>query len=99
MGISNEIFKYYIDFASKNNIEYVILDEVWAVNKQADLFKIVPQIDIPELVDYGKKKNVGIILWAGYYPFEKDMERVCEHYSKIGIKGFNLNYSYSFLFR
>lgn len=91
-GVNNDTYKYYIDFASKNNIEYVILDEGWAVNKQADLFKIVPQIDIPELVDYGKKKNVGIILWAGYYPFEKDMERVCEHYSKIGIKGFKLDF-------
>ena len=28
-GINNDTYKYYIDFASKNGIEYIILDEGW----------------------------------------------------------------------
>ena len=28
-GINNDTYKYYIDFAAKNGIEYVILDEGW----------------------------------------------------------------------
>src|SRR5690606_27975197 len=64
-GINNETYKYYIDFASEFGIEYVILDEGWAVNKQADLLQVIPEIDVKELVDYGAQKNVGIILWAG----------------------------------
>lgn len=91
-GINNDTYKYYIDFASKYGIEYVILDEGWAVNKQADLFQVIPEIDLEELVAYGKERNVGLILWAGYWAFDRDMERVCDHYSKMGIKGFKVDF-------
>ena len=91
-GVNNDTYKHYIDFASKYGIEYVILDEGWAVNGEADLFKVVPEIDLPMLVQYAKEKNVGIILWAGYYAFERDMERVCKHYSDMGVKGFKIDF-------
>ena len=91
-GINNDTYKYYIDFASKNGIEYVILDEGWAVNKQADLFQIVPEIDLEELVAYGNERNVGLVLWAGYHAIDKDMEHVCKHYSEMGIKGFKVDF-------
>lgn len=91
-GVNNDTYKAYIDFAGKNGIEYVILDEGWAVNKKADLFQVVPEIDLPELVRYGKERNVGLILWAGYYAFNRDIERVCKHYSEMGIKGFKIDF-------
>lgn len=91
-GINNETYKYYIDFASDYGIEYVILDEGWAVNLEADLFQVVPEIDLNELVSYGKSKNVGIILWAGYYAFNRDIEGICKHYSEMGIKGFKVDF-------
>jgi alpha-glucosidase len=91
-GINNETYKYYIDFASKHGIEYVILDEGWSVNKKADLMQVIPEINIKELVDYGKSKNVGIILWAGFHAFDRDMENVCKHYSEIGVKGFKIDF-------
>ena len=91
-GINNETYKYYIWFASQHGIEYVILDEGWAVNKQADLMQVVPEIDLEELVEYGRERNVGIILWAGYYAFERDMERVVKHYADMGVKGFKVDF-------
>ena len=91
-GINNETYKYYIDFAADHGIEYVILDEGWAVNKKADLFQVVPAIDLPELVAYGKERGVGIVLWAGFYATERDLERVCKHYSEMGIKGFKVDF-------
>lgn len=91
-GINNDTYKYYIDFASKNGIEYVILDEGWAVNMKADLFQVVPEIDLPMLVRYAEARNVGLILWAGYYAFERDMKRVCQHYSDMGISGFKIDF-------
>lgn len=91
-GINNDTYKYYIDFASKSGIEYVILDEGWAVNKKADLMQVVPEIDLKELIDYGKARNVGIILWAGYWAFDRDMENVCRHYSDMGVKGFKVDF-------
>ena len=91
-GINNETYKHYIDFASEHGIEYVILDEGWAVNKQADLMQVVPEIDLPMLCNYAKEKNVGLILWAGYWAFNRDMEGVCKHYSALGIKGFKIDF-------
>lgn len=91
-GVNTETYKYYIDFASRNGIEYVILDEGWAVNLKADLFQIIPEIDLKGIIDYANSKNVGIILWAGYYAFERDMERVCKHFSEMGAKGFKIDF-------
>ena len=91
-GVNNDTYKVYIDFASRNGIEYVILDEGWAVNKRADLMKVVPEIDIKELVDYGAQRGVGIILWAGFQAFNRDMEQVCRHYAEMGVKGFKVDF-------
>lgn len=91
-GVNNDTYKAYIDFASEYGIEYVILDEGWAVNKQADLFQVVPEIDLEELVQYGNERNVGIVLWAGFVAMERDLEEVCRHYSEMGIKGFKVDF-------
>jgi alpha-glucosidase len=91
-GINNETYRYYIDFASKYGIEYVILDEGWAVNKKADLFQVIPEINLPELIAYAESKNVGLILWAGYYAFDRDMEAICKHYGEMGVKGFKVDF-------
>lgn len=91
-GVNNDTYMAYIDFASRNGIEYVILDEGWAENLQADLFRVVPAIDLPKLIAYATSKNVGLILWAGYYAFERDMEQVCKHYSAMGVKGFKIDF-------
>ena len=91
-GINNETYKHYIDFASEYGIEYVILDEGWAVNKEADMFNVIPEIDIYELVESADNKGVGIVLWAGYYAIERDMEEICKYYSELGIKGFKVDF-------
>ena len=91
-GVNNDTYKYYIDFAAANHIEYVILDEGWAVKYANDLNQVVPEIDLEELVAYGRERGVGIILWAGYWPFAKDMENVCRHFSEMGIKGIKVDF-------
>ena len=91
-GINNDTYKYYIDFASKNGVEYVILDEGWAVNLQADLMQVIPEIDIPMLSRYAQERGVGLILWAGYWAFDRDMDAVCQYYSNLGIKGFKIDF-------
>ena len=91
-GVNNDTYKYYIDFAAEHGIEYVILDEGWSVKNAADLMKVVPEIDIEQLVRYGAERNVGIILWAGYWAFDRDMEKICRHYSQMGVKGFKIDF-------
>ena len=91
-GINNDTYKYYIDFAARNGIEYVILDEGWAVNLQADLMQVVPEIDLPMLSRYAIDRGVKLVLWAGYWAFNRDIEGVCKHYSEMGIAGWKVDF-------
>ena len=91
-GVNNDTYKEYIDFAADKGIEYVILDEGWATKGKCDLFDVVPEIDLPELISYAKERGVGIILWAGYLAFEKDMEAVVRRYADMGVKGFKIDF-------
>ncbi len=91
-GFNTATYKYYIDFAARNGLEYIVMDGGWSVRSAADLMAVVPEIDLRELVEYGASKNVGIILWAGYWTFHKDMDNVCRHYSEMGIKGFKVDF-------
>jgi len=91
-GINTTTYKHYIDFASANGIEYVILDEGWAVTGVADLTQIVPEIDLGEIVAYAGSKNVGIILWAGYWAVNRNIEETFRHFSSMGVKGFKIDF-------
>ena len=91
-GINNDTYKYYIDFASAHGIRYVIMDEGWAVNGEADLMKVIPEIDIAMLSSYAISKGVRLILWAGYLAFDRDMENVCRHYANLGIAGWKIDF-------
>lgn len=59
---------------------------------KADLLQVVPEIDLPMLAKYADERGVGLILWAGYYAFKRDMENVCKHYSEMGINGFKVDF-------
>ena len=91
-GVNNETYKHYIDFAYKYGLEYVILDDGWAVSGKADMMQVVPAIDLKMLVAYAKSKNVGLVLWGGCAAIKKDIEGVCKHYSEMGIKGFKVDF-------
>ena len=91
-GVNTETYKAYIDFAARHGIEYILLDEGWAVRYADDLFSVVPEIDLEEIIGYSKQKNVGIILWAGYSAFVKDIEQVCKHYAAMGVKGLKIDF-------
>ena len=91
-GVNTATYKAYIDFAAQYGIEYVILDEGWATKYKNDLLDIVPEIDMDGILSHAKDKGVGIILWAGYNAFNNDMERVCKHYSELGVKGFKIDF-------
>lgn len=89
-GINTATYKYYIDFAADNHIGYILLDEGWS--DPTDLMKIVPEIDLPAIVDYARARNVGVWLWAGARPLDQKMEEVMNFYSRLGIKGFKVDF-------
>ncbi|WP_207428937.1 glycoside hydrolase family 97 protein [Pedobacter sp. SYSU D00535] len=89
-GINNATYKYYIDFAAANKLEYVVLDEGWS--DPTDLNKLNPEVSVSELVEYGRSKDVGLILWASWRALWKDLDNAFEKYSKLGIKGFKIDF-------
>jgi alpha-glucosidase len=89
-GINTQTYKYYIDFASRYGIEYVILDEGWY--KLSNLLAVVPEIDIEELVAYGKKKNVGIVLWVVWKTLDDQFEPFFNQAEKWGVKGLKVDF-------
>ena len=89
-GINTATYKYYIDFAAANHIEYVVLDEGWS--DDWDLNKVNPKIDLDELAQYGKQKNVGLILWTTWYAITRDVDGLCAKYATKGVKGFKVDF-------
>jgi alpha-glucosidase len=89
-GLNNETYKYYIDFASKNGIEYVILDEGWY--KLGNVLESAPGFDIPELIKYAEEKKVGIILWVVWKTFWDQMDQALNLYDKWGVKGVKVDF-------
>ncbi|MES2388394.1 MAG: glycoside hydrolase family 97 protein [Bacteroidota bacterium] len=90
-GINTATYKKYIDFASKNGLEYIIMDEGWS-KTNLSIAEVNPEIGLNELLDYAKKHNVGIILWCTAYSLNKDMEANFKKYAKMGIKGFKVDF-------
>ena len=89
-GINTETYKYYIDFAAKNNIDYVILDEGWS--EENDMLKISPKINLEEIISYAKQKNVGVFLWATWYAINQVLDNAFSKYSAMGVKGFKIDF-------
>ena len=89
-GINTATYKYYIDFASKHGIEYIILDEGWY--KLGNLLQVVPEMNIEELVAYGKQKNVGIILWVVWKTLDDQFEPAFNQFTKWGVKGLKVDF-------
>jgi alpha-glucosidase len=89
-GINTETYKYYIDFASKYGIEYVILDEGWY--KLGNLLEVVPEISLEELVAYSNQKNVGIILWVIWNTLDDQLEQALDQFVKWGVKGIKVDF-------
>jgi alpha-glucosidase len=89
-GTNTDTYKRYVDFASRNAIEYIILDEGWSAPD--DLFKINPEIDMTDLLTYARGKNVGIVLWCVWYTLDKQMDRALDQFAKWGVKGVKVDF-------
>jgi alpha-glucosidase len=89
-GINTATYKYYIDFASANGIEYIILDEGWYV--LGNLLEINPDMDIEEIVRYGQQKNVGVILWVVWKTLNDQLQQALDQFEKWGVKGIKVDF-------
>jgi alpha-glucosidase len=90
-GLNTPTYKYYIDFAAVNGIEYVILDEGWT-KSTTEILDFNPDMDIPELIRYGKEKGVEIILWVLWKPLDENLLQILETYKSWGVKGIKVDF-------
>ena len=89
-GINTETYKYYIDFAAKYGLQYIILDEGWY--KLGNVLQVVPEINMEQLTAYARQKNVGIILWVVWKTLDDQLIPALDQYAKWGIKGIKVDF-------
>ena len=89
-GVNTATYKYYIDFAAKYGIPYIILDEGWY--KLGNLLEVVPEINMDELAAYAKQKNVGLILWVVWKTLDDQLIPALDQFEKWGVKGIKVDF-------
>lgn len=90
-GVNTDTYKYYIDFAAANKLPYILLDEGWSAST-TNIKEVQPDLDLAELIRYGKERNVGIVLWVLWTPMTRDMEGILDLYSQWGVKGIKIDF-------
>jgi alpha-glucosidase len=89
-GINTKTYEYYVDFASKYGIPYIILDDGWY--KLGNLLEVVPGLNMEELIAYAKQKNVGLILWASWKTLDDQLIPALDQFEKWGVKGIKVDF-------
>ena len=90
-GMNTDTYRYYIDFAAKNGIEYIIIDEGWSTDESLRS-ELNSDIDLHNLLPYAKQKGVGIILWTSWRNCINNTEEDFSYYAGLGVKGFKVDF-------
>ncbi|MGS0680834.1 glycoside hydrolase family 97 protein [Shewanella sp. 125m-7] len=89
-GINTQTYKYYIDFAAKYGIEYIVLDEGW--HHLDSVLNVVDDIDVKEIIAYGKSKNVDVILWVIWKTLDNELEQALALFERWGAAGIKVDF-------
>ena len=89
-GINTKTYEYYVDFAAKYGLPYIILDDGWY--KLGNLLEVTPDLNMDELVAYAKKKNVGLILWASWKTLDDQLIPALDQFEKWGVEGIKVDF-------
>jgi alpha-glucosidase len=91
------VIKQYIDLASSMGWPYMLVDWQWYGkfnSPEADITKWAPQINMPEIIEYARSKNVKIIVWL----YSSDVNRNSAYkqafplYEKWGVAGIKIDF-------
>jgi alpha-glucosidase len=89
-GVNTATYEYFVDFAAKYGIEYIILDEGWY--QRGNLLAVVPELDMPALLAYARRKNVGVILWTVWKTLADQLDPALAQFEKWGVKGLKVDF-------
>jgi alpha-glucosidase len=100
-GMNTATMKHYIDFASASGFPYMLIDAGWAqanrngpqdYSAMADITRVTPEVDMPELLRYAKEKNVRIWLWSHWTSVDKYMNEAFPLFEKWGVAGVKIDF-------
>ena len=100
-GMNTATMKHYIDFAAKSGFAYMLIDAGWALADRktptdyaalADITKVDPNMDMPELLRYAKEKHVGIWLWSHWTSVDKYIDQAFPLFEKWGVAGVKIDF-------
>jgi len=84
------LYKYYVDFAAEFNLEYLMIDAGWS--NLFDLKKTNPKIDIKEVINYAKSKNVRVFLWCTAISLTDRADEFMEMLHDWGVAGIKVDF-------
>ncbi len=86
-GINTESYLRFIDFAAEKGIEYFLIDDSWYKEAQPGHFELSDQLDLQQVIDYAKAKEVDLLLYYDRRHGEYGDEELFQYYQSLGIKG------------
>lgn len=89
-GYNTATYKYYIDFAAKFKLEYVLFDAGWS--SWTNLSELTPAMDMEYLTSYAKEKGVGLVLWTSAHALSFQMDEALDRFKAWGIKGIMVDF-------
>ncbi len=91
-GVNQATYRHYIDFAAEMGVPYIILDEGWSVPGPENLLQVVPEIDMPALIAYGRARQVGVILWMTAAALEANFAKAFAQFESWGVAGLKIDF-------
>ena len=91
-GINTDTYLYYIDFAKRYSLEYIVMDEGWYDSSKGDLMNPIGAIDLQKIIDHGREKGVDVVLWTVFNVLDEHLEEACKKYADMGVKGFKVDF-------
>jgi len=89
-GVNTRTYEAYVDFAARYGLEYIILDEGWY--PLGNLLSVVPSLDMPALLAYARKRNVGVILWVVWKTLDDQLQPALDQFARWGVKGLKIDF-------
>ena len=84
-----------IDFAAKHNFKYIMFDAGWYGPERAltsDPRVVIPAINMPQVIQHGKEKGIGVILYVNYVGLQNHLDEILPLYKKWGISGMKFGF-------
>lgn len=84
-----------IDFAANHDFQYIMFDAGWygaEFRTTSDPTQVIPAIDLQKVIDYGKEKKIGVILYVNYVGLRQYLDTILPLYKQRGIAGFKFGF-------